>query len=294
MPAASACWKDHLASVRPAFLAARDFQRTVYAPGEILQADWLDTGVSVPVGNGATRRAYRMVTTLPFSADHAVVYTHAQTTADALPALLGCLTRLGGVPATLVIDRDPSLAVCPRAARPRLVDELAALLGALAMGHIVLPARSPQSKGGVERTNGYLETSFLPLRHFADLADLQAQSDVWTAEVAWPRYHRRVGARVIDALTVERAELGKLPDQLPEVERRVAVHLSLHDLRIFCEGREIAAHARSYVPADVVRDAEHMAAMREAQAAQRRLKGDEPELPAIDLVRYDALVGAPL
>jgi len=48
------------------------------------------------------------------------------------------------------------------------------------------------------------------------------------------------------------------------------------------------------VPADVVRDAEHMAALREAQAAQRRLKGDEPELPAIDLVRYDALVGAPL
>ena len=45
----------------------------------------------------------------------------------------------------------------------------------------------------------------------------------------------------------------------------------------------VAIHARSYVPAHVVRDAEPMAARREAQAAQRRLKGDEPELPAIDL-----------
>ena len=55
--------------------------------------------------------------------------------------------------------------------------------------------------------NGYLETSFLPLREFADLADLQAQSDAWTADVAWPRHHRRLGARVIEALAVERAEL---------------------------------------------------------------------------------------
>ena len=59
------------------------------------------------------------------------------------------------------------------------MDELAALLGALAMGLIVLPPRRPQSKGSVERTIGYLETSFLPLRQFADLADLQAQSDAW-------------------------------------------------------------------------------------------------------------------
>jgi hypothetical protein len=36
----------------------------------------------------------------------------------------------------------------------------------------------------VERTIGYLETSFLPLRGFADLADLQGQHDRWAEEVA--------------------------------------------------------------------------------------------------------------
>jgi len=162
--------KEYLAGVRPAFLAARDFQRTVYAPGEILQADWWDTGVSVPVGKGATRRAYGMVTTLPFSAAHAVVYTHSQTTADAVPALLGCLTRLGGVPGKLVVDNDASLVVRAGRSRARPVDELAALLGALALGCVVLPPGAPQSKGSVARSNGYLETSFLPLREFADLA----------------------------------------------------------------------------------------------------------------------------
>src|SRR5690606_26442400 len=166
----------------------RDYQRTVYAPGEILQADWWDTGLDVPVGKGARRRAYGFVTALPFSAAHSVVFTHSQTTADAVPALPGRLARPGGVPEKLVMDRDSSLVVRTRRRRPRPVDELAALLGALSMGHVVLPAYTPQSKGSVERTNGYLETSFLPLRSFEDLTDLQHQHDAWAEEVAWRRH----------------------------------------------------------------------------------------------------------
>lgn len=311
--------KDYLRELRPLY-RQHDWQRTVYAPGEIFQADWWDTGVDVPVGKGASRRAHGFVTSLPFSAAHAVVFTHSQTTSDAVPALVGCLARLGGVPGKLVMDRDSSLVV--RGRRPRPVDELAALLGAISMGHMVLPPRSPQSKGSVELTNGYLETSFLPLRSFSDLADLQGQHDDWAEGVAWPRQLRRLGGRVSEALAVERAELGALPDPLPAVDRRLEVrasrdgfarvagvdyslppgyglrrlqaHLSLHGLTIFCEGRLVARHARSYVPCDVVRDDEHMRALRAAQEAQKRLTGREPELPAVDLARYDALVGAPL
>ena len=311
--------KDYLASVRPQFKATPDFGRTTYLPGELLQADWWDTGVDVPVGKGARKRAHGLVTTLPFSAAHAVVYAHSQTTADALPALWGCLERLGGVPAKLVVDNDASLVVRRGRARPRPVDELAGLLGTLAMGLVVLPPRRPQSKGSVERTNGYLETSFLPLREFADLADLQAQSDAWTADTAWRRYHRRLGARVFEALAVERAELAPLPDAPPQVDRRlevrvsrdgfvrvagvdyslppglagrrVTVRLGLSGLSVFCEARPVARHVRSYVPADVVRDPGHMSALAAAQEAQRRLRGGEPELPPVDLARYDALLG---
>jgi len=311
--------KDYLRELRPLY-RQRDWQRTVYAPGEILQADWWDTGLSLPVGKGARRRAFGFVTALPFSSAHSVVFTHSQTTADALPALLGCLTRLGGVPRKLVMDRDSSLVARGRRAHP--VDELAALLGALSMGHIVLPPYSPTSKGSVERTNGYLETSFLPLRSFSDLADLQGQHDAWAESVAFSRHLRRLGGRVSEALAVERAELAALPDPLPAVERRLEVRasrdgfarvagvdyslppgyglrrlqarLSLHELTVFCEGREIARHRRSYVPCDVVRSTEHAAALAAAREAQKRLAHREPTLEAIDLARYDALVGAPL
>ena len=314
--------KEYLAEVRPLFRPGRDYGRTTYTAGELAQVDWWDTGVDVPVGKGVRRRAHGFVTTLPFSAAHAVVYTFGQTTGDALPALWGCLARLGGIPGKLVCDNDTSLVVRRGRGRPRPVDELAALLGTLAMGHVILRPGDPEAKGGVERTNGYLETSFLPLRSFADLSDLQTQSDDWAREVAWRRYHRRLGARVEEALAVERAALAPLPALAPQLERRLElrasrdgfvrvagvdyslppgyglrrlqVHLSLHELLIFSEGRQIAAHRRSYVPADVVRDPEHLTALAAAQEAQRRLGRDEPKLPAIDLARYDALLGVSL
>jgi hypothetical protein len=76
--------------------------------------------------------------------------------------------------------------------------------------------------------------------------------------------------------------------------RRVGVRLSPVEVRVFLEGREIAHHERSYVPADVVTDPDHARLLRLAQAARLSLaQGDVPvEVP--DLARYDALLGAAL
>jgi len=74
--------------------------------------------------------------------------------------------RLGGVPEGVVVDRDTSIVVSK--SRPvRVHDPVAALFGALRLRPIVLLPRRPESKGQVERTIGYLEGSFLPLRSFS-------------------------------------------------------------------------------------------------------------------------------
>jgi transposase len=169
--------KQHVAAVRPAFLAARSYQRTSYLPGELAHGDWWEPATRVPVGNGATRKAYGWVTTLPHSAAHAVVYSLSKTMADVLHAIVGCLQRLGGVPEAMVVDNDASIVADGVGKRAVLHPEVAALCGQLGMRVVVLEPGRPESKGQVERTNGYLETSFLPLRRFQDLADLQAQSD---------------------------------------------------------------------------------------------------------------------
>jgi len=314
--------KDYLQEVRPQFLAARTYQRTSYLPGELGQVDWWELPVCVPVAEDVLRKVFGLVVTLPHSAAHACFFTHSQTLQDFLPALLGCLVRLGGVPQGLVLDNDTSMVVHVPGERSRLHHEVAALFGALRTRAIVLPPRRPTSKGSVERTVGYLETSFLPLRHPKDIADLQEQHDVWAAERAFRRHHRRVGARVIDAYRVEKSHLGPLPDPLPDTDqrletriskdafvratgvdysvppglvgRRVHIRVSLSEVVVCLEGREIARHARSYVPADVVVDPDHARALRAAREAEHRLRrGDVPvEVP--DLSRYDALLGVTL
>jgi len=314
--------KDYLQEVRPHFLAAQTYQRTSYLPGEIGQLDWWQLPVQVPVGRETTRRVFGLVVTLPHSAAHAAFFTHQKTLSDFLPALLGCLVRLGGVPQGLVLDNDSAMVARVPGARSRLHPEAAALFGALRAKPIVLPPRRPTSKGQVERTVGYLETSFLPLRTFAGLADLQSQHDTWAKDVAHPRFHRRVGARVADAFRVEKGYLGPLPDPLPDTDqhletritkdafvraagadysvppglvgRRVQIRLSLTEVFIFLEGRLLARHVRSFVPADVVIDPEHARALRAAREARGRMASGDVHLELPDLARYDALLGVTL
>jgi hypothetical protein len=260
---------------------------------------------------------FGLVTTLPHSAAHATVFAFSKSMADFLPAFSGTLQRLGGVPEGMVVDRDTSI-VAPRSRPARLHREVAALFGALRLRPIILKPRRPESKGQGERTIGYLETSFLPLRSFTGIADLQAQHDQWALEVAFQRHHRRVGHRVGDAWRAEQGFLAPLPDPLPDVDRRaevrvtkdgfcrvgdvdyslppgfsgrrLQVRVSTTEVLVFSEGAEIARHRRSYAPADVVLDPTHARQLRLARDAQQRLHHSDPQLPAPDLARYDALM----
>ena len=312
--------KEHVATVRPAFLAARSYQRTTYLPGELAHGDWWEPAkTQIPVGGGATRKPYGWVTTLPHSAAHAAMFSFSKTMADFLQAAVGCFQRLGGVPEAMVVDNDSSIIASGVGRNAILHPEVSALCGHLGMKLIVLDPGKPESKGQVERTNGYLERSFLPLREFADLEDLQSQHDVWTTDVAFRRHHRRVGGRVGDALAAERRFLHALPDQVPDVDRRtevrvqkdgfvrvgdvdysvppglarrrVQVCISPREVVVHLEGSEIARHARSFQPADVVLDPRHARALRLAREASSRLAAGDVELEEIDLDRYDALAG---
>jgi hypothetical protein len=247
------------------------------------------------------------------------VYSLSKTMADFLQAVVGCFQRLGGIPQAMVVDNDSSIISGGVGKRAVLHPEVAALCGYLGLKLIVLDPGKPESKGQVERTNGYLETSFLPLRDFQDIDDMQSQSDAWTDQVAYRRYHRRVGGRVGDAWAAERRYLHALPDPLPDVDlrtevrvqrdgfvrvagvdysvppglarRRVQVRMSPHEIVVHLEGTEIARHRRSYAPADVVIDPRHARALRLAREAHSRLSEGDVALEAIDLRRYDVLAG---
>lgn len=309
--------KDLLVELRPLYRPDPDpFQRTTYVPGEICQLDWWDlpSHFRVPVGKGHTRPAFGLVAVLPYSAAHAVVFTHTKTVGDVAGALPGVLTRLCGLPRAIVVDRDSSIVV-PRTRRVH--DEVASLLGQCSIRPIVLPPRKPTSKGAVERTNGYLETSFLPLRSFSSLSDLQLQHDQWAGDVAWKRSHRRVGVAPAVAHRTECDALAELPGTWPDtstktavrasrdcfvrvagadysvppafVSRMLEVRFTLVEVVVFSEGREVVRHARSFVPADVVVAPGHAEELAQAKRAKAALRAGDVAVPVADLSVYDAL-----
>ncbi len=313
--------KDYVREVRWQFKAARAYQRTTYLPGELGHFDWWHLPITIAVGKERYRSAHGLVATLPHSAAHAVFFTLGKTTADFCPALVGALQLLGGVPQAAVVDNDSSIVATGCGRRARLHDEVVALFGHLGIKPIVLEPRRPESKGQGERTIGYLESSFLPLRSFAGIDDLQGQHDAWARAVAYQRHHRRVGAKVVDAWNVERGFLSSLPDPLPDTDRRfevrvqkdgfvrvgdvdysvppglgsrrVQVRSSLTEVVVYLEGKEIARHSRSYVPADVVLDPAHARALRLARDAKQRLRRQDVDVSVPDLSVYDDLVGSP-
>ena len=311
--------KDYLKDERPRYLARRTFQRTSYQPGEIGQFDWWDLPITIPVGRNRFRQPHGLVATLPHSAAHEAVFTFTKTMVDFCRALVGTIERFGGVPQAGVFDNDSSIVAHGTGRNAVLHDEVAALLGHLRLKAIVLERRRPQSKGQAERTVGYLETSFLPLRSFTSIEDLQSQHDRWARDTAHRRHHRRVGARVCDAYEVERRYLAKLPYPLPDTDlrletratkelfirvagadysippglngRRLSVRLSLTEVVVYLEGIEIARHARSYVPADVVLAPAHARALRLAREAKAHLARGDVSIDAPDMSRYDDLTG---
>ncbi len=315
--------KEHLARVRPAFLAARAFQRTSYLPGEIGQLDWWHTGVMVPVGQGVDQgglrpRAHAAPLGRPCDGLHARAdgrptcawLSSAASSVSAACPRRSCTTTTPRI----VADRV-------RAGGPGSTPRCWPCSGQLHTKAVPLPPRTPTSKGQVERTIGYLETSFLPLRTFTSLSDLQAQHDAWAAEVAFARTLRRTGARVGDRFAVERGFLHRLPEPLPDTDlqlearagkdafvrvlgadysvppafvgRRIGVRVTPTEVWLSCEGHVIAEHRRSFVRADVVLDPAHGRAIRLAREARQRLAEGEPEAPVVDLARYDALFEVP-
>jgi transposase len=101
---------DYLRGVRPLFAPpARTFQRTVYRPGEIVQFDvWLPRA-RVPVGHGQTRRGWVVIACLGYSRAGAGVLVFSTQAEDLLAGIAGCLERLGGLPRTLVWDRQTGI-----------------------------------------------------------------------------------------------------------------------------------------------------------------------------------------
>jgi len=206
---------DYLREVRPLFAAARTTQRTIYRPGEICQFDVWQPRAEVPVGHGQTRAGWVVVACMGYSRAGAGALVFSKQTEDLLAGIRRCLWQLGGLPETLVWDRQAGIHA--HDGRPSV--EFAAFCGQLKVGWHFCRPRDPQAKGAVERLQGFMETNFEPGRVFANDLDFQDQLDAWFQK-ANARQHRSIRARPIDRLAEELDVIAGLPAMAPDSDRR--------------------------------------------------------------------------
>ena len=89
-------------------------------------------------------------------------------TEDLLLGSWELIQQLGRVPRRLIWDNEPGIGRGQRRA-----EGVTAFMGTLATKLVLLPPNDPESKGLVERRNGWFETSFMPGRTFAVPGGLQ-------------------------------------------------------------------------------------------------------------------------
>ena len=307
--------RERVRELRPLFLPPDPAGRTTYRPGELAQWDLWFPAVDIPIGFGHVARPPVIVGVTGYSRWLTARMIPSRETHDLLSGHRDCLVDLGRVPRKGVYDNEGAIGRWRRG-RPVFTLAFEAFRGSLGMGAILLAPRDPESKGLVERANGYLETSFLPGRTFSSPADFDAQLQAWLP-LANGRQHRALGCRPLDRIAEDRAAMLALPPVLPDpafhtstrlgrdhyvralgsdysvepraIGRRVEVRADLTTVTVHCGGELVARHERSFVAHRTVTDPAHVSSARALRAARRELgtAPPEPEVELRDLAAYD-------
>lgn len=313
-------FRAKVAEVRVEFTPVDPASRTTYGPGEVMQCDLWFPPVKVPLGHGHTDSPPVLVIASGYSRFLMARMIPSRHTEDLALGHWALLSELGACARTLVWDNEGGIGRRVNG-RVRLAGGVEALRGSLGVRFYLARPRDPETKGIVERNNGYLETSFLPGRRFASPADFNAQLASWLVR-ANSRHHRRIECRPVDRLAADRAAMVAIPPVAPvlgwrttvrlprdhyvrvdwcdysvdpaAVGRLVDVHADLEHVTVCHDGAVLAHHPRCWAPHQTITAPEH--AERAAQLRRANLRpapapGDAQSVEVRDLSRYDQIFG---
>jgi len=285
--------RARIAQLRPLFRPADPADRTTYEPGQIVQCDLWFPGKVVPVGEQARLIDPPVLTMVAaFSGFIMALLLPTRTTGDLVAGMWALLSGLGAVPKMLVWDNESGIGQHRRltvGAR-----SFAGTLGTLGTRIYQTAPRDPEAKGVVERANGFLETSFLPGRTFADPADYNTQLAEWLPK-ANSRLLRRTGQQPGVRVVADTAAMGALPPVAPAVGtsmrvrlgrdyyvriagndysvnptvigRFVDVHAGLERVVASCAGTVVGTHVRCWASRQTITDPAHVEVAAELRAA---------------------------
>jgi hypothetical protein len=188
-------FRKRVALLRPEYASKDPADRLSHRPGDQAQCDLWFPPVKVAVGGGQFACPPVLAMVASFSRFLTALMLPSRRTPDLLAGIWRPLAaQLIAVPRRLVWDNEAGIG-----RSGRLADGVAGFTGMLATRIVQLKPYDPESKGIVERANGYLETSFLPGQFLASPADFNDQLAGWLP-VANQHAVRAVGGRPAEAL----------------------------------------------------------------------------------------------
>ena len=297
-------FRENVARLRPDYRKIDPADRLTWDPGDAAQCDLWFPPQKIPLEDGTSRLCPVLVITLAHSRYVLARMIPTRTTEDLLLGTWELLNELGRVPRRLIWDNEGGIGRGKRHA-----EGVDSFMGTLATTLVTLPPRDPESKGIVERRNGYFETSFMPGRHFTSHDDFNAQFTQWLSR-ANARVVRTTRAAPRDRLEADLAAMRALPPRplhlgwhqrvrLPRdyyvrldtndysvdpraIGRLVDVSGDLERVRVRAEGRLVAEHARVWARGMTLADDTHV-----ARAASLRKDFQRPRTPQVDELTRD-------
>ena len=313
--AGSITWfRQNVKRLRPEHRRIDPADRLIWEPGDAAQCDLWFPPRKIPLEDGTTKLLPVLVITPAHSRFMTGRMIPTRKTEDLLLGSWELIQQIGRVPRRLIWDNEPGIGRGKRHA-----EGVPAFMGTLATKLVLLPPRDPESKGLVERRNGWFETSFMPGRSFISPADFNEQFTDWLGR-ANQRVVRTTKAAPIDRLDADRAWMLPLPpiplhlgwrnrvrlgrDYYVRLDtndysvdpamigRLVDVTADLDRVRVRADGRIVADHVRVWARGSTITDPVHVET---AARLRKQFQQPRPVHLADDLTRdlgdYDRAFG---
>ena len=309
----SSWFRENVARLRPEQRRPDPADRLEWAPGDAAQCDLWFPPKKIPLEDGTAALLPVLVITAAHSRFISGEMVPTRQTADLLLGMWSLIETFGRVPRRLIWDGERGIGQ-----RGRLAAGVAEFAGTLATRVHVLKPRDPESKGVVERRNGFFETSFMPGRKFDSPADFNDQFSDWI-DGANRRVVRTIKARPIDLVDADRAAMLALPPVPPRVGwfnqvrlgrdyyvridtndysvdpaaigRTVTVTADLNRVEVRLDGRLVADHARVWARHMTVTDPAHVAVAQQLREEFGRPRPRDDDALVRDLADYDRAFG---
>jgi hypothetical protein len=308
-------FSENVRRLRPEHRPIDPADRLAWAPGDAAQCDLWFAPRKIPLEDGTTKLLPVLVITAAHSRFVTGQMIPTRKTEDLLLGSWELIQQLGRVPRRLIWDNEPGIGRGQRRA-----EGVTSFMGTLATKLVLLPPKDPESKGLVERRNGWFETSFMPGRTFTSPSDFNAQFTDWLGR-ANARVVRTIKAAPVALIEADRAAMLPLPpiplhlgwrnkirlgrDYYVRLDtndysvdpavigRMVDVAADLDRVRVRADGRVVAEHARVWARGTTITDPAHVqtAAWLRKQFQQPRAAAAAGDDLARDLSDYDRAFG---